>query len=806
MKNNKIFSNVKNFKETFSNRIVETYGRTVEESHRFEKYYVLGTMIRDLASVAWKDTKQRVQKNQQREMVYFSMEFLLGKMMLNNIKNLGVYDTVNQGLKELNIDLNELLALEADAGLGNGGLGRLAACFMDSLASLNYPGHGNTIRYKYGFFRQKLLNGKQIEIPDNWLQLDYPFEIKKAKHAVTVKFYGHVVTRPFGNDGRYVFELENAECVKAVPYDMPMIGYKGKVVNTLRCWSAEPDIEALPKHKDFGTYLSECNEISQSLYPDDSTEHGKILRLKQQYFFVCAGIAAQIKNHLRKYKSIHNIHEKLVFQLNDTHPAIAVAEMMRVLLDEFYLEWDEAWNITSSMMCYTNHTILSEALEKWPIDYFRRLLPRIYMIIEEINRRFVIQARSKGVVEHRINKMMILREGQVHMANLAIIGSYSVNGVAALHTEILKNQEMREFYDYYPEKFNNKTNGITHRRWLAYSNPELLSFLNKYCKGDVCENINLLSNLNAVVDDVNVQKEFLAVKNTRKQILVNYIKEKNDVDVDINSIFDVQVKRLHAYKRQLLNCLHIIYLYQQLKENPNFKIYPHTFIFGAKAAPSYVFAKNVIELINCMANKINNDPEVNKYLKVVFIENYDVSSSELLMPASDVSEQISLAGKEASGTGNMKFMMNGAVTLGTLDGANVEIAECAGNDNVVIFGLKADEVKAIKDSGTYSALNIFSENAILRKAINSLMDGTWHENRNEFRVIVDDLLYKNDEYLLLQDFESYRLAHEKINADYQDRLAWARKCLINIANSAYFSSDRTIQQYVDEIWKLEKAD
>ena len=448
MKNNKIFSNVKNFKETFSNRIVETYGRSVEESHRFEKYYVLGTMIRDLASVAWKDTKQRVQKNQQREMVYFSMEFLLGKMMLNNIKNLGVYDTVKQGLKELDIDLNDLLSLEADAGLGNGGLGRLAACFMDSLASLNYPGHGNTIRYKYGFFRQKLLNNKQIEIPDNWLQLDYPFEIKKAKHAVTVKFYGHVVTRPFGNDGRYVFELENAECVKAVPYDMPMIGYKGKVVNTLRCWSAEPDIEALPKHKDFGTYLSECNEISQSLYPDDSTEHGKILRLKQQYFFVCAGIAAQIKNHLRKYKTIHNIHEKLVFQLNDTHPAIAVAEMMRVLLDEFYLEWDEAWNITSSMMCYTNHTILSEALEKWPIDYFRRLLPRIYMIIEEINRRFVIQARSKGVVEHRINKMMILREGQVHMANLAIIGSYSVNGVAALHTEILKNQEMREYYDY----------------------------------------------------------------------------------------------------------------------------------------------------------------------------------------------------------------------------------------------------------------------------------------------------------------------------------------------------------------------
>lgn len=805
MKQKNIFSNVKNFKETFSRRIIEIYGRSVEESHRFEKYLVLGTMVRDFASISWKETKEKVQKNEQREMVYFSMEFLLGKMMLNNIKNLGLYEVIDQGLKELNINLNDLLALEADAGLGNGGLGRLAACFMDSLASLNYPGHGNTIRYKYGFFKQKILNGKQIEIPDNWLQLDYPFEIKKAKHAVTVKFFGNVVTRPFGNDGRFVFELENAECVKAVPYDMPMIGYKGEVVNTLRCWSAEPDIEALPKHKDFGTYLSECNEISQSLYPDDSTEHGKILRLKQQYFFVCAGIASQIKGHLRKYKTIHNIHEKLVFQLNDTHPAIAVAEMMRVLLDEFYLEWDEAWNITTSMMAYTNHTILSEALEKWPVNYIQTLLPRIYMIIEEINRRFVIQARSKGVIEHRIQKMMIIRDGQVHMANLAIIGSYSVNGVAALHTDILKKQEMREFYEYYPEKFNNKTNGITHRRWLAYSNPELLAFLNKYCKGDVCENINLLSNLESVVDDPVVLDKFLEVKQTRKQKLVEFIKERNDIDIDINSIFDVQVKRLHAYKRQLLNCLHIIYLYQQLKENPNFKMHPRTFIFGAKAAPSYVFAKNVIELINCMANKINTDPSVNKFIKVVFIENYDVSTSELLMPASDVSEQISLAGKEASGTGNMKFMMNGAITLGTLDGANVEICDLVGEDNCVIFGLTANEVKQIKDSGTYSALNIFAENIDIRKAINSLMDGTWHQNRNEFRVIVDDLLYKNDEYLLLEDFESYKKAHEKIDEYYLDRHGWAKKCLINISKSAFFSSDRTIQQYVDDIWKLKKV-
>ena len=800
-----IFSNVETFKKVFSARIESTYGRSVEESHRFEKYIVLGTMIRDFASLAWKHTKETVQTNQQREMVYFSMEFLLGKMMLNNMKNLGVYDIVKEGLNELNIELDELLLLEADAGLGNGGLGRLAACFMDSLASLNYPGHGNTIRYRYGFFKQKFVNGKQKEIPDNWLQLDYPFEIKKPKHAVTVKFYGHVVTRQFGNDGRFVFALENAECVKAIPYDMPMIGYGGKVVNTLRCWSAEPDIEALPKHKDFGEYLRECSEISQSLYPDDSTEQGKILRLKQQYFFVCAGIAAQIKAHLRKYKTIHNIHEKLIFQLNDTHPAIAVAEMMRVLLDEFYLEWDEAWNITTNMMAYTNHTILSEALEKWPIHYIRTLLPRIYMIIEEINRRFCIFARNKGVIEHRINKMMIIKDGQVHMANLAIIGSYSVNGVAALHTQILKDQEMREFYDLYPEKFNNKTNGITHRRWLAYSNPELLAFLNKHCGGNIVEDITLLSNLNKVVDNEEVLKEFLQVKDYRKQILANFIKERNDVDIDVNSIYDIQVKRLHAYKRQLLNCLHIIYLYQQLKSNPEFKMYPHTFIFGAKAAPSYTFAKNVIELINCMADKINNDADVNKFLKVVFVENYDVSSSEILIPAADVSEQISLAGKEASGTGNMKFMMNGAVTLGTLDGANVEIADLVGQDNCVIFGLTTPEVKRIKETGTYSALNKFAEDNDLRKAINSLMDGTWHSNQNEFRIIVDDLLYKNDEYLLLEDFASYKKAHERINEEYQDRLHWAKMCLINIANSSFFSSDRTIQQYVEDIWKLEKV-
>ena len=793
------------FAKEFSNRIVSTYGRSVEESHRFEKYSVLGTMIRDYASISWKETKEQIQKNGQREMVYFSMEFLLGKMMKNNLKNLQIYDTIKDGLASLNINLDDLLALESDAGLGNGGLGRLAACFMDSLASLGYPGHGNTIRYKYGFFKQIIVDGKQKEIPDNWLALDYPFEIRKPKHAVTVKFYGRVVTRPFGNDGRFVFELENAECVKAVPYDMPMIGYGGKVINTLRCWEAEPDIEALPKHKQFSVYLDECSEITRALYPDDSTEHGKILRLKQQYFFVCAGIAAQVKAHLRKYHTIHNIHEKLVFQLNDTHPAIAVAEMMRVLLDEFYLEWDEAWNIVTSMMAYTNHTILSEALEKWNIDYIRTLLPRIYMIMEEINRRFLTNARAKGIPEHRIQKMAIIRDNQVHMANLAIIGSFSVNGVAKLHTEILKNQEMREFNDYYPGKFNNKTNGITHRRWLAYCNEQLLEFLNKYCGGNVTENINLLENLKKVVDDENVQDEFLKIKDLRKEIVKDYIKTNLDIDIDTNSIFDVQVKRLHAYKRQLLNCLHIIYLYYKIKEDKEFRMYPQTFIFGAKAAPSYSFAKNVIELINCLANKINNDPEVNKYIKVVFIENYDVTKAEIIIPSTDISEQISLAGKEASGTGNMKFMMNGALTLGTLDGANVEIADLVGNDNIFIFGLKADEVKQIKDRNEYSAFSKYYNDPTLNKIISSLTNCTWHANPNEFRQIIDELLVKNDEYLLLEDFYSYIDAHKKANDLYQNRHMWARMAMINIASSAFFSSDRTIQEYVDDIWKLEKV-
>lgn len=799
-----MFENKESFKKSFETRIIEKYGRSVQESHITERFDILGTMVRDYASFNWKATKEKVVQSQSRQMVYFSMEFLLGKMMYNNLQNLHIYDIAKEGLKDFGIDIQDLINLEPDAGLGNGGLGRLAACFMDSLTSLNLPGHGNCIRYQFGFFRQKIENNKQIEIPDQWLNFGNVWEIRKPKHAVNVKFFGHVVARQL-NESRTVFYTENCEYVKAVPYDMPMIGYNGKTVTTLRLWSAEPAVENLPKHKDFGEYLSETTEISRSLYPDDSTQHGKMLRLKQQYFFVSAGIYSCIKAHMRRYKNIHNIHEKYVFQLNDTHPALAIPEMMRILLDEYYLEWEESWNIVKNMMCYTNHTILSEALEKWPVDYIQTLLPRIYMIIEEINRRFIIYARSLNVPEDRLKNMVIIKDGLVYMAHLAVIGSYSVNGVAALHTKILMEKEMADFHTLYPNKFNNKTNGVTHRRWLAYANPELSAFLNKHLDHPFIEDPAVLESLLKHIDRPEVLDEFLQVKQKRKEILAKFIKEKTNVEIDPYSIFDTQIKRLHAYKRQLLNCLHIIYLYQNLLEHPESPIYPRTFIFGAKAAPSYYFAKKVIELINCMAEKINYDPRVNKYLKVIFLENYDVSSAEIIIPGSDVSEQISLAGKEASGTGNMKFMMNGAITLGTLDGANVEISQLVGEDNCVLFGLKSFEVDEFKASNTYNAFKTYMENKEIKAAVDSLINGTWHVKLDEFKAIYDELLYKNDEYLLLIDFADYIRAQKEIERLYQDRHRWAKMCLINIAKSGYFSSDRTIQEYADDIWKISKV-
>ncbi|HCY53363.1 MAG TPA: glycogen phosphorylase, partial [Kandleria vitulina] len=684
-----MFKTKEEFKYEFSKRIIEAYGRTVEESHITEKFMVLESMVRDYASVNWAMTKMAVQQKSMKQLHYFSMEFLIGRLLVNNMMNLGIYDIAKEGLADFDINIHELEELEADAGLGNGGLGRLAACFIDSLASLSYPAFGQTIRYDYGFFKQKIEDGYQVEVPDQWLQLGYKWEVRKPKHACEIKFWGKVIW----NDKEGKWEHVEAESVRAVPYDVPVVGNDTLITNTLRLWKAEPS-ENIPVNKDFQQYANEVNMICQTLYPDDSTLAGKILRLKQQYFFVAAGLNSIVRAHLRVYKDLSNFHEKNVIQLNDTHPVLVIPELMRILLDEYDYEWDDAWEIVKHSCAYTNHTILAEALEKWPVDMMRDLLPRVYQIIEEIDRRFVgfVKQKTDGN-EDILNKVRIIKNGQVHMAHLAIAGSFSVNGVAGLHSEILMTREMKEFNDLYPGKFNNKTNGVTHRRWLAYSNPELTALLKETIGDEWIKEPDQLTCLNKYVNDSIVQAKFYNVKQKRKQVLADYIKEHNDIDVDVNSIFDIQVKRLHAYKRQLLNVMHIIYLYQEMKQNPNFRIYPRTFIFGAKAAPSYYFAKKVIKLINSVADKVNNDPETNQFLKVVFLENYGVTLAEKIMPAADVSEQISTAGKEASGTGNMKFMLNGAVTLGTLDGANVEIAERVGEDNVVIFGLRDHEVE-----------------------------------------------------------------------------------------------------------------
>ena len=796
-----MFSSKDEFQMEFSKRIVEQYGRGIDEAHITEKFMVLESMVRDYASINWAATKEKVADHQQKQMHYFSMEFLLGRLLVNNMMNLGVYEVAKEGLADFGINIHELEELESDAGLGNGGLGRLAACFMDSLASMGYAGHGNTIRYEYGLFKQKIENGYQVEVPDQWMKLGNMWEVRKPKHATDIKFYGKV-NMSWDSEGNMSFEHVDAECVSAVPYDMPIVGNDTTVTNTLRLWSPEAS-ENIPHNKDFRQYIQEVRDISQTLYPDDSTQAGRTLRLKQQYFFVSAGLQAIVRSHLRTYGTMDNFHEKNVIQLNDTHPVLCIPELMRILMDEHHMDWDKAWNIVTHTMAYTNHTILSEALERWPISVLQPLLPRIYMIIDEINRRFTNFVREKtNNDESKIYKMSIIRDGQIFMAHLAIVGSFSVNGVAALHTEILKHQEMRDFYELYPDKFNNKTNGVTHRRWLAYANPELSSLINDTIGSRWIKEPERLVDLMDHVDDPQVQERFLEVKKQRKQILADYIREHNHIDVDVNSIFDVQVKRLHAYKRQLLNILHVMYIYREMKENPEYRIYPRTFIFGAKAAASYYFAKKVIKLINTVADVINNDPETNAYLKVVFLENYGVTLAEKIMPAADVSEQISTAGKEASGTGNMKFMMNGALTLGTLDGANVEISQRVGEDNCVIFGLKDNEVIALKQQG-YRAWDYYHSDYKLQRVVDSLMNGSWGVDKDEFRIIFEELMNHNDEYMLLADFHAYKEAQEKVQALYQDRQRWAHICLVNIAQSGYFSSDRTIQEYIDDIWHIE---
>ena len=796
-----MFKTKEEFKKEFSKRVVETYGRTVDESHITEKFLTLETMVRDYASINWAMTKLQTKQNGHKQVHYFSMEFLIGRLLVNNMMNLGIYEVAKEGLADLNINIHDLEELETDAGLGNGGLGRLAACFMDSLASLSYPAYGHTIRYEYGLFKQKIVDGYQVEVPDRWLKYGNGWEVRKPKHAVDVKFYGHVEW----NDAHKRWETVDAECIRAVPYDMPVVGNDTSVTDTLRLWHAECS-ENIPEHKDFRQYEQEVRDICQTLYPDDSTQAGRTLRLKQEYFFVAAGLHGIVKDHIRTYGELKNFADKNVIQLNDTHPVLIIPELMRILIDEQLMEWDDAWEIVTHTCAYTNHTILAEALEKWPVDIMRAVLPRIYQIIEEIDRRFTeFVVKETNNNQEILSKVKIIADNQIHMGRLAISSSFSVNGVAALHSKILKEQEMKEFSDLFPGKFNNKTNGITHRRWLAYSDPELTALINKTIGDKWIAKPEKLEDLMKYVDDADVQKEFLAIKQQRKQVLADYIEKHNKVKVDVNSIFDIQVKRLHAYKRQLLNILHVIYLYQEIKNNPDFKMYPRTFIFGAKAAPAYYFAKKVIKLINSVADVVNNDPEVSKYIKVVFLENYGVTLAEKIMPGADVSEQISTAGKEASGTGNMKFMMNGAVTIGTLDGANVEMHDRVGDDNIVIFGLKDNEIVDIKNAGTYNAWDYYNNNLKIRNVVDALVDGTFSSNKEEFKMIYDELMNKNDEYFLFADFESYVEAQAKINDMYQDKKLWAHMCLVNIAQSGFFSSDRTIEEYVRDIWHLTKV-
>ena len=797
-----MFTNKEEFKQQYCQRMIEKYGRSIQYSRCSERYLVLGEMVKDYASNNWMETKNKIDEKQQKQLYYFSMEFLIGRLLTNNLMNLGIYNIVKEGLSELGYDINELEEVETDAGLGNGGLGRLAACFLDSLASMSLPGHGNSIRYEYGLFKQKIENNKQVEVPDIWLKYGNPWEVRKADHAVDVKFYGNIETywNIFGTmDVKHV----NAQTVRAVPYDVAVIGKDGKCINTLRLWKPEASEQA-PTGQDFIKYIQDVNKICQNVYPDDSTEEGRMLRIKQEYFFSSAGIQTIIKNHYEKYHTLDNLADKVVIQLNDTHPILIIPEMMRILLDDYHYSWDKGWDIVSHTVAYTNHTIMQEALEKWPVHMISKLLPRIYLLIQEINKRFIDSVISKTHDYDLAKRVAIIIDNQVHMAHLAAATVFSINGVAKIHTQILKDDVMKDFYHLFPEKFNNKTNGITPRRWLLYSNPQLTQLLTDTIGPEFKENISNLSKLNQYISDQNLIDRFKAVKHQRKQILAEYIKKVTDIDVDVNSIFDVQAKRLHAYKRQMMNCMHIIDLYQRIKSDNSFTMHPVTFIFSAKAAPSYVFAKKVIELINTLAQLINNDPQVNKYMKVVFIPNYCVSIAEILMNAADVSEQISTAGKEASGTGNMKLMMNGAITLGTLDGANVEIKQCVGDDNIVIFGNTVEQLQRLRENG-YSAIDLYKNDLVIKRILDSLVDGTIC-NVN-FKEILDEIIYRNDEFFLLADYHQYEKAHKYINDLYRDNNdLFVQKCLVNIANSAYFSSDRTIGDYNNDIWHLDRVE
>ncbi len=787
------------------------YRKEVSEATAPQMYQAVSYALKDYIVDMWMNTHKTYEREDVKTVYYLSMEFLMGRALGNNIINMKAMPVVREALSDFGFNLEDIEDCEPDPALGNGGLGRLAACFLDSLSTLGYPAYGCGIRYKYGMFKQKIENGYQVERPDNWLKDGYPFEIKRAEYTEEIKFGGYVkVVR--GNDGRDHFIQENCLSVHAVPYDMPIVGYNNGIVNTLRIWDAEAINDFNLDSFDKGDYQRAVEQenlartITEVLYPNDNHYAGKELRLKQQYFFVSASVQRAVKKYMEKHDDIRRLPEKVCFQLNDTHPTVTVPELMRILLDEYYLTWDEAWEVVTKCTAYTNHTIMSEALEKWPIDLFSRLLPRIYQIVEEINRRFNAEINEKYPGnEEKIRKMAILYDGQVRMANLAICAGYSVNGVARLHTEILMHEQLKDFYELWPQKFNNKTNGITQRRFLLHGNPALAAWVTERIGDKWITDLTEMKKLMKYADSDEDLISLFEVKQANKKRLAKYIKEHNNIDVDTDSIFDVQVKRLHEYKRQLLNILHVMYLYNEIMANPNIDIYPRTFIFGAKASAGYRRAKAIIKLITSVAEVVNNDPRVKGRIKVVFIENYRVSNAEIIFAASDISEQISTASKEASGTGNMKFMLNGAITLGTMDGANVEIVEEAGAENEVIFGLSAKEVIEYEHNGTYNPRGIYDNDARIHKVVDQLVDGTYtEEDNNIFRELYDMLLTR-DEYFILKDFSSYAEAQKKIDTLYRDRRAFTRATLINIASSGKFSSDRTIEEYATELWKLKKV-
>lgn len=810
--------NKEEFKKSIKDYVKVLYRKNLDEASDQQLFQAVAYAVKDIVVDQWMATHKQYEKKDVKTVYYLSMEFLMGRALGNIIINLSANKEIKEALTELGLDLNVIEDQEPDAALGNGGLGRLAACFLDSLSTLGYPAYGCGIRYKYGMFKQKIENGYQIEVPDEWLKDGNPFEMKRSEYAVEVKFGGYIAIRKDKN-GKDCFIQENYQSVRAVPYDIPVVGYGNNVVNTLRIWDAEAIDTFNLDSFDKGDYQKAVEQqnlartICEVLYPNDNHYAGKELRLKQQYFFVSASVQRAVAKYLEKHDDVRKLHEKVAFQLNDTHPTVAVAELMRILMDEHGLEWDEAWEVTTKTCAYTNHTIMSEALEKWPLELFSRLLPRIYQIVEEINRRFILEIKAKyGDNHEKIRKMAIIYDGQVKMAHLAIAAGYSVNGVARLHTEILKNQELRDFYEMMPEKFNNKTNGITQRRFLLHGNPLLADWVTDKIGDEWITNLSHIDKLSIYADDAKCQQEFMNIKYKNKLRLAEYIKKHNGVEVDPRSIFDVQVKRLHEYKRQLLNILHIMYLYNQLKANPGMDFYPRTFIFGAKASAGYRRAKAIIKLINNVADVINNDKSIDNKIKVVFIENYRVSNAEIIFAAADVSEQISTASKEASGTGNMKFMLNGALTLGTMDGANVEIVEEVGEENAFIFGLSSDEVISYEQNGGYNPKDIYNSDQDIRAVMTQLINGFYSpENSELFRELYNSLLESNggeraDQYFILKDFRSYAEAQKKVAAAYEDEKGWARSAILNVAKCGKFSSDRTIEEYAKEIWKLSKVE